>query len=152
MSRFFRSPWPIATLLLLLGGAWLLWHGMQNKVGRDVTLAKCPIAERLPPAASHVSYVVGSPATICEFDVPESDFLSWAKTNGWNVEPITPDSQGEPWSINRFGHGSGDSRDPQKIEIERGYRFEWKSTVDEQRLVIAYDLDHRRGYYYRSFR
>src|SRR5207249_2658285 len=85
MTRFLKSPWPIATLLLLVGGAWLFWYGLQNKVGRDVSLAQCPIANRLPPTASHVSYVVGTPVTLCEFDVSEPHFLSWAKANGWNV-------------------------------------------------------------------
>ncbi len=150
MSKF-RSPWLIATLLLLAGGVWLFRYEMQNKVGRDVNLANCPIADRLPPMASHISYVVGSPVTICEFDVSEADFLSWAKANGWKVEPITRDKEGELWSINRVGHGSGQPADPQKIAIERGFRFQWTSAVDDQRLVIAYDQDHKRGYYYRSF-
>jgi hypothetical protein len=124
---------------------------MQNKVGRDMSLAQCPIAADLPRTASHLSYVVGSPVTFCEFDVPEADFLSWAKANGWKVEPITRDEEGEPWSINRFGHFSYHHGDLEKIAIERGYRFQWTSTVDDQRLVIAYDQDHGRGYYYRSF-
>lgn len=151
MPKFGRG-WPIVGLFLVAGGGWMLWHWSQNRIGRDVRLAECPIGDQLPPSASHVTYVVGSPVTICEFDVPEADFISWATRNGWAVEPITRNASGEPWSINRFGHGPGEPTDPQKIEIERGYRFQWTSTVDEQRLVIAYDRDHGRGYYYRSFR
>jgi hypothetical protein len=123
-------------------------------VGRDITLAQCPISG-LPASATHIDYALGAlgPGMEYEFDTSEADFRAWAQSNGWPLQSITPDEHGGLWRIDRYGFDSGDPHDPKDTQIANGLRYEWAdSFAKDNRLAVAYDLDRHRAYYARSYR
>jgi hypothetical protein len=141
---------------LLLPVFW--WMATQREfhrtVGRDVTLENCPIWG-LPSSATHISYALGAlgPGMEYEFNTTEADFRAWAASNGWPLQPISPDQTGGPWHIPRYGFDSGQPGDPKEALIANGLRYEWAdSFARDNRLAVAYDLDRHRAYYARSYR
>jgi hypothetical protein len=79
-----------------------------------------------------------------EFDVPEADFVAWAKGNGWPLQTITDERH---WT-REIPHAS-----PSFIYIQRGLFSEWVNPQRaDDRLDVMYDSDTRRAYYKRSFR
>lgn len=128
-------------------------HQMQPRVGQGAALSQCPV-KGLPPSATNISYClrgVFGPADYYEFDVPESDFLRWAQSNGWSPQRVTTGDQ--PLTMYRYGMTSMRPGDPEKVEIGAGYGYGWiNPAARDDRLSIGYDLNQHRAFYDRSYR
>lgn len=122
----------------------------QPNVGRNVSRVQSPIGD-LPASATNISYSLHGlfgPADYYEFDVPEADFLKWAKSNGWTMKPIST-----PQHFYRYTCDIAEPRDSSEIEISHGYAFELVyPDADDDRLHVGYDDSIGRAFYERSYR
>jgi hypothetical protein len=107
----------------------------------------------LPKTARNVSYYISYMYTAYEFDIPEKEFLKWAKKSYWNVSRI----KAEPVSISRYNwpilrefdyHKEFVTRESEtSVTIEKGYVYKKRFGRSGGGLIVAYDSDINRAYY-----
>lgn len=134
---------------LVVPGLFLMLTG-HPRVGRHVSAPEAQI-EDLPAIATDVCYAMKGamgPSSAYEFTISEAGFLDWARNQGWTVQPIT-----SPVQIHRYGVASWNTADPQELQVDTGYFFEWVDPqASDNRLDVAYDSASKRAYWYRSYR
>lgn len=130
---------PLLIVASLYIARWSLLAAMEPSIGKAAVGADAPI-NGLPGGATNVHYYIAGafgPTTCYEFDISETGFLNWAKSNNW---PITPIKKGI--MVHRY--------DPitdsfPELTVLRGHQYFWIQG-DSSRTVL-YDLDSGRAYF-----
>jgi hypothetical protein len=137
------------TLFFVAGGV----HGLLSERNPIRYAENVESVEWLPKSATNISYYRSYMYTAYEFDIPEEDFLEWAKRKYWNVSRI----EAEPVSISRYNwpilHAADDHKyfETQErethINIVRGYVYKKRFGRSGGGRIVAYNLDINRAYY-----
>lgn len=115
----------------------------------------------LPTSATNVSFYRSYSFTAYEFDIPESDFVDWAR---WNLKPIS-----KPVSVVRYCYSSADVTEPdasatqaewdafeQRYDARRATVADGLYYVNEQPdgggVWVAYDRKQGRAYFHTALR
>lgn len=98
----------------------------------------------LPEGAKDVCYYIPSafgPVTAYEFSISQPEFLGWAKSCNWDVQPIS--EQG--YTIIRYTHLVNPAGPSAEAKIKQGYYYQ--STKEDVGVYVAYDTGQGRAYY-----
>jgi len=139
----------ILVLVMVVGAVFVLYlyftlrymlgqdEGYAEDVGALRKILRKQICDALPSGATHISYIYERRCAVGRFQfiVPEKEFLSWAKRQGWNVERVISPESKTIWNPTL---GT-----PRRVTIRDGYYYRRRNaeTPPHNYLLLAYDND-----------